>query len=336
MDPNASEDSLRSNREIEQCIARLEDTVSQERIWDLLHAFQRQCRSDGRLLLPVIGEKADIMSIPKLSLDPAKLGSPVNMRKVELAKGGMALCAFTSEPEMEKGELTESRIRSMEQVLRQAYEEDDVMGILINPWGTSVLLDKKLLDLILHADAMDGAGSGRESSSSVYLDLADLTSQKTDAVVNAAPNPFAFHSGCGQALLKACGPSLMDECPVNRPLKDGQALLMPVDHQPFGAIIHTALPLASECADEQEMLAQCMESVLDCAKEHGLHSLAVPAIGTGYCGYDPDWASAILVLAAASWFNRNPEYDLDLTFVCADREDYQRFYQILFDEEDSA
>ena len=129
----------------------------------------------------------------------------------------------------------------------------------------------------------------------------DITSERVDAVVNAANAQLrggggvdgAIHRAAGAAALQAACRSI-GGCPPGRSVvTDGFDL-------PARFIIHTVGPVwRGGAGGEAEMLASCYRSALAAADEVGARSLAFPAISTGIYGYPPDEAASIAVSTVA-------------------------------------
>lgn len=132
----------------------------------------------------------------------------------------------------------------------------------------------------------------------IALVLGDITLQRVDAIVNAANSGLwggggvdgAIHDAAGERLDEACAEirRARGGCPV------GQAVLTPGFNLPARHIIHTVGPVwHGGTRGEPELLASCYTRSLALAEEHGLRSLAFPAISTGVYGYPPEAACAV-------------------------------------------
>ena len=132
--------------------------------------------------------------------------------------------------------------------------------------------------------------------------LADITDLELDAIVNAANPRLLGGGGVDGAIHRAAGPDLLDACraiPQVRPgvrCPPGEARITPGFDLPARFVIHTVGPIWHGGGDgEDETLAACYRACLALAGEHGLASVAFPAIGTGVYGFPMDRAAAIAV-----------------------------------------
>lgn len=130
----------------------------------------------------------------------------------------------------------------------------------------------------------------------------DITTLAVDAIVNAANQALAGGGGVDGAIHRAAGPELPQACkriPMVRPFvrcPTGEARITPGFDLPARWIIHTVGPVWSGGrAGEPEQLASCYRESLRLAAEHGIVSIAFPAIGCGVFGYPPDQAVEIAV-----------------------------------------
>ena len=132
---------------------------------------------------------------------------------------------------------------------------------------------------------------------------ADITKETTDAIVNAANSSLLGGGGVDGAIHRAGGPSILAECKrivaEIRRLPAGNAVITTGGRLDAKYVIHTVGPVYSNgLPDEAEMLASCYRESIRIADEHGINSLAFPAISTGAFGYPPVEAAAVAVPAA--------------------------------------
>lgn len=131
---------------------------------------------------------------------------------------------------------------------------------------------------------------------------ADITTLAVDAIVNAANERMMGGGGVDGAIHRAAGPGLLEECrrvPEVRPgvrCPTGEARLTGGDRLRASHVIHTVGPVwHGGQTGEPELLRSCYRSSLALAAEHGLRSVAFPAISCGIYGYPLDAAAAIAV-----------------------------------------
>jgi O-acetyl-ADP-ribose deacetylase (regulator of RNase III) len=130
--------------------------------------------------------------------------------------------------------------------------------------------------------------------------LGDITRQAVDALVNAANSTLMGGGGVDGAIHRAGGPAILEECREIRRtlypkgLPTGEAVMTTGGLLRARHVIHTVGPVYGEHEGrEAELLAACYRNALALSAEHGLASLAFPAISTGVFGYPRDEAAAV-------------------------------------------
>ena len=116
--------------------------------------------------------------------------------------------------------------------------------------------------------------------------VVDITTLETDAIVNAANESLAPGGGVCGAIHRAAGPELARACAAIGRCPTGEARLTPGFGLPARFVIHAVGPVwRGGGAGEAELLSSAYRSAMQLAADHGLRSIAFPAISTGIYGY---------------------------------------------------
>jgi O-acetyl-ADP-ribose deacetylase (regulator of RNase III) len=144
----------------------------------------------------------------------------------------------------------------------------------------------------------------------------DITTLAVDAIVNAANSSLLGGGGVDGAIHDAAGPQLVEECRTLGGCPPGQAKMTKGYRLKAKHVIHTVGPVwYGGQYNEDEVLASCYRNSLSLALEHGLHTVAFPAISTGVYGFPVDRAARIAAREVTQFLE---EHDLPerVVLVC--------------------
>ncbi len=151
----------------------------------------------------------------------------------------------------------------------------------------------------------------------------DITTQTTDAIVNAANSGLMGGGGVDGAIHRAGGPAILEECRkiVSRQgrLPTGQAVITPGGNLPARYVIHTVGPVwRGGKGGEPGLLAGAYSNVLKVAGGNNLASVSFPSISTGAYGYPPAEAAEVALETVKTFLEEKDTSLKEVVFVLFD------------------
>jgi O-acetyl-ADP-ribose deacetylase len=141
---------------------------------------------------------------------------------------------------------------------------------------------------------------------SIQIVQADITTLDVDAVVNAANTSLLGGGGVDGAIHRAAGPRLLEATRKIGGCPTGEARITPGFDLPARWVIHAVGPVwQGGAANEDELLASCYRNSLALAREHGVETIAFPAISTGVYGFPMERAARIAIGEVATGLENN-------------------------------
>ncbi len=146
----------------------------------------------------------------------------------------------------------------------------------------------------------------------------DITTQETEAIVNAANSSLLGGGGVDGAIHRAGGPQILEECKKIRAKQGkcptGEAVISTGGLLKAKYVVHTVGPIwRGGNQDEEKLLINAYQSSLALAKEKGIRSLSFPSISTGAYGY-PIQAAARVALCTVRDFLAEHDFE-EVRFV---------------------
>lgn len=138
----------------------------------------------------------------------------------------------------------------------------------------------------------------------------DITKLEVDAIVNAANPTLMGGGGVDGVIHRAAGTELQKECRTLGGCPTGEAKITQGYQLPAKHVIHTVGPIwRGGQHNEAKLLANCYINALTVAKQHGIKTIAFPAISCGAYGYPWQEAVEIAVLTTLAFIEKNADID---------------------------
>ena len=199
------------------------------------------------------------------------------------------------------------------------------------------LLEKGVVELNACRDAINRVSTDKQ----LLVWQGDITRLKVDAIVNAANSQMLgcfhpLHKCIDNAIHSAAGLQLREECYQLRLQQGheeptGQAKITGAYNLPCKYVIHTVGPIIPNGIPtkfQKEQLASCYLSIMACADENCLESIAFCCISTGEFRFPNQLAAEIAVQTVKDYLTEHPDCSVKQVvfnvFKDVDKEIYQR------------
>ena len=130
------DNELQGNEKIEEAIAALQQEPTQEMLAHTLTVIRRRMQEKGQFVIAV---------------EPPTGDNQLKLQAITTDDGKVWWMAFTSFDEELKGSnsVMSTFMTDIGKVLEAALSEEEISGVIINPWNRTLMLDKTLIRIVL-------------------------------------------------------------------------------------------------------------------------------------------------------------------------------------------
>ena len=166
----------------------------------------------------------------------------------------------------------------------------------------------------------------------IVIIAGDLVEQEVDAIVNAANNELVLGGGVAGAIRSRGGPAIQEECDAHGSVQVGEAAMTSGGELPARHVIHAA-SMSLGGRTTAESLRSSMDDAFRLARENGVKTIAIPAVGTGIAGFPMDDCATVMAASlrsaiAAGW---RPSEVRFVLFGDGARRTFEAAFHVAFD-----
>jgi O-acetyl-ADP-ribose deacetylase (regulator of RNase III) len=165
----------------------------------------------------------------------------------------------------------------------------------------------------------------------IVIIAGDLVEQEVDAIVNAANNDLVLGGGVAGAIRSRGGPTIQRECDEHGPVEVGEAALTGGGELAARHVIHAA-SMRLGGSTTAESLRSSMDNSFRLARENGVKTIAVPAVGTGIAGFPMEECAIVMARSLSGAFAEGwqPEEVRFVLFGDAARRTFETAFRTAF------
>lgn len=153
----------------------------------------------------------------------------------------------------------------------------------------------------------------------IRIGQGDITSQSTEAIVNAANEHLEHGGGVAGAIVRRGGESIQAESRQwvreHGIVATGTAAITGAGILDARFVIHAVGPVWGQ-GNDQTLLANAVESALALADENKIKSISIPGISSGIFGGPKDICAAIILQASLEYCAHHPQSTLKEIYFC--------------------
>jgi len=155
----------------------------------------------------------------------------------------------------------------------------------------------------------------------------DISTEDTEAIVNAANNHFWMGGGVAGAIKRNGGEGIEREAMAQGPAEIGQAILTSGGNLKAKYVIHAAV-MGQDLHTDPDKIKRSTISALQLAEKKQILSVSFPALGTGVGAFSVYHCAKIMITEAIEFLMISKHLQL-VRFVLFDKDTFDAFDQAL-------
>lgn len=163
----------------------------------------------------------------------------------------------------------------------------------------------------------------------------DITTERVDAITNAANEDLWLGGGVAGSINSKAGPEVDMYCKEYRSVHGkvpvGEVMVTAAGRLPCTYVIHAVGPEYREGQPNEDMLKHTVMSIFAKAEELGIGSLAIPAISSGIYGFPPHECAFIMLTALGEHLQATPATCLRQVRLININNDTVDFFKVRFE-----
>jgi len=169
----------------------------------------------------------------------------------------------------------------------------------------------------------------RFGQTDILLERGDITEFEVDALVNAANSQLSMGAGVASAIKRKGGTIVEEDAMRQGPVEVGEVVVTTGGNLAATYVIHAAV-MGEDLRSSSDSVRRATLATLRRAEELRLHSLAMPAFGTGVGRMEPKESAESMIAALRTHFTEVPASSLrQVHLVLFQDETYQAFGALL-------
>lgn len=153
----------------------------------------------------------------------------------------------------------------------------------------------------------------------------DITSEKVDAIVNAANSHLQHGGGVAGAIVRKGGRVIQEESNRIGFVKVGEVALTTAGNLSASYVIHAVGPRWGE-GDEDTKLEQAVENSLKLAETRKFRTVSMPAISSGIFGFPKDRCAKIMLKTIRNFLENHTDSSIREVRICLFDENTQQSF----------